>query len=391
MNIALFTDTYPPEINGVATSTANLRQTLIDHGHEVLVVATNPYSKEVTYEDGVIRVPGFEAKALYNYRITNFYSEPAMKHIIAFHPDIIHCQTDLGIGIFGMLAAKRLHIGLIYTFHTMIEDYAYYVTKGHFDRFARHTVRAFYRMKSNQFTEFIAPSQKIKDYLRAIGIDTTVPIIPTGIEFSRFSPQNENKARSAELKKKHGIAPDETVILSLGRIAKEKSIDVLLRGYADFLKKGEPMKTRFVVTGWGPAEKELQELAKELGIADKVTFTGKCDPSLTQEYYWLGDVFVSASVTETQGLTFMEAMAAELLVLARYDDNLVGTVQDGRTGFFFFDESDFDDRLRKVLALKQSEKRAIINNALKVIDVYSMEHFYKNVIEVYSRVRKKNW
>lgn len=391
MNIALFTDTYPPEINGVATSTDNLRQTLLNHGHRVLVVTTNPFSNEVTFDGQVVRIPGFEAKSLYNYRITNPLSPVAMKYIVAFRPDVIHCQSDLSIGIYGTMAARRLHVGLIYTFHTMIEDYAYYVTKGHFDRFARHTVRWFYRVKSNQFAEFIAPSDKIKDYLRSIGIDTTIPVIPTGIDFSRFDPAKEDVKRTEELRAKFGIAKDETVILSLGRIAKEKSIDVLLRGYAQFLAKGEPFKTRFVITGWGPAEDELKELVAELGIENKVIFTGKCDPSETQDYYRLGHYFVSASITETQGLTFMEAMAAHLVVLARYDDNLVGVIQDGKTGFFFFDESDFEQRLRRVLTLDDASEKRVISAALKAIDVYSMERFYQNIIEVYTRVRKKNW
>jgi len=391
MNIALFSDTYLPEINGVATSTANLRQTLIDHGHNVLVVCTNPNGLEVVVEDGVIRLPGLGLKKLYGYRVASFYSPKAMKYILAFRPDVVHCQTDAGVGMFGMLVARKFRIGMVYTFHTMIEDYAYYVTKGYFDRFARHTVRWFFRGKSALFNEFIAPSKKIQDYLRTIGIDKTIPIIPTGIEFSRFNPEKENKDRTAELKKKFGIAPNDTVILSLGRVAKEKSIDVLLRGYAQFLKDGEPVPTKFVITGFGPAEQELKDLAAELGIQDKVVFTGKCAPSETQDYYHLGDYFVSASITETQGLTFMEAMAAHLLVLARYDDNLVGTIKDGQTGFFFFEEADFGEKLRKVMALDEETKKRVRAAALETIDVYSMERFYQNVMEVYNRVYKKNW
>lgn len=391
MNIALFSDTYPPEINGVATSTANLRQTLIDHGHHVLVVTTNPFSDKVIEEDGIIRVPGLEAKHLYGYRLTNFYNATAMDKIIAFRPDIVHCQTDLGLGIFGGIAARRLHIGSVYTFHTMIEDYAYYVTHGLFDRFARHTVRWFYRAKSNSFDSFIAPSSKIKDYLRSIGIDMTVDVIPTGIEFSRFDPKRRDPDDVAALKEKFGIDPDDVVILSLGRIAKEKSIDVLLRGYAHFLEKGEPFPTKFVITGWGPAEEELKQLASELGISHKVIFTGKCDPKETQRYYALGDYFVSASVTETQGLTFMEAMAGHLIVLARYDDNLVGTIKDGETGYFFYDEKDFDEKLHLALTAPEETRNRIRLAALDAIEPYSMEHFYQSIIEVYTRVRKKNW
>lgn len=392
MNIVLFTDTYPPEINGVATSTANLRSTLIEHGHNVLVVTTNPFDNEIRFEeDGIIRIPGVKMEHLYGYRLTKPFSRTVMRRIVEFRPEVIHSQSDLSVGMFGILAARRLKVGLIYTYHTMIEDYAYYVTKGHFDRFARHAVRLFYRFRSNSFAEFIAPSEKIKDYLRTIGIDMTLPVIPTGIEFSRFSPEREDKKKTADLKKKFGILPNEVVILSLGRIAKEKSIDVLLKGYARFLKEGEPFPTKFVVTGWGPAEKELKDLAVELGIEKKVVFTGKCDPSETQDYYRLGDYFVSASITETQGLTFMEAMAAHLPVLARYDDNLVGAIQDGKTGFFFYEENDFEGKLRKLLLLPPDAKQRIIDAAVQAIDVYSMEHFYQNIIEVYKRVRKKNW
>ncbi|MCR5349068.1 MAG: glycosyltransferase [Bacilli bacterium] len=391
MNVALFTDTYPPEINGVATSTENLRNTLLEHGHQVLVIATNPWSKELLVEDGVIRIPGVEMKGLYGYRLTRVFNDEAMKYLVAFRPDVIHCQTDLSVGIFGLLAARRLGVGSIYTFHTMIEDYAYYVTKGHFDRFARHAVRWFYRQKSNIFDEFIAPSDKIKDYLRSIGVDTTIPVIPTGIDFSRFNPDNVEQAKVDALRKKHGIKKEEKVILSLGRIAKEKSIDLLLRGYAKFLKEGEPEPTRFVITGLGPAEEELKQLCVTLGIQNKVVFTGKCEPTETQYYYGLGDYFASASITETQGLTFMEAMASRLIVLARYDDNLVGTIQDGQTGFFFFDEDGFGTKLREVMAMDAPSRKRVNAAALKAIDVYSMERFYHNIIEVYTRVRTKNW
>ncbi len=391
MNIALFSDTYPPEINGVATSTYNLAKTLRDHGNNVLVVTTNNTSKKLSLEDGVLRIPGISVKALYGYKASGPYNHEAMKIIAAFQPDVVHCQTDAGIGIFGQFVSSNLHIGKVYTYHTMIEDYAYYVTKGHFDRFARHAVRWFFRGKSSIFDEFIAPSDKSKDYLRSIGIDSTISVVPTGIELSRFDPSNEDKEETKALKAKFGIAPDDFVILSLGRIAKEKSIDVLIRGYKLFLDKKPTRPTKLVITGWGPAEKELQSLASNLGIADHVIFTGKCAPSETQKYYHLGDCFASASLSETQGLTFMEGMAANLVVIARYDDNLVGTIKDGETGYFFFSEQDFADRIESVISMSAAEKKRIVANGLKAIDFYSMERFYQNVMQTYERVWKKNW
>ena len=391
MNIALFTDTYPPEINGVATSCFNLRKTLMEHGHNVLVVTTNPFSKDILFQDGVLRMPGIELKKMYGYRFSSIYDPKAMEIVAYFKPDVIHVQSDMGVGMFGMVCASRLHVGSIYTFHTMIEDYAYYVTKGHFDRFARHSVRWFFRTKSNMFDAMIAPSEKIKDYLRSINIDSTVDIIPTGIEFSRFSPENENKELTQELKKKFGLAKDEYIILSLGRVAKEKSIDLVIRAFKKLLDRGLKTKVKLVIVGWGPAEDELKELTSQLGLTKDVVFTGKVDPSEVHNYYHLGDCFVSASLTETQGLTFMEAMAARVLVLARYDDNLTGTIKEGETGFFFFDEDGLVDKFASAINIDAQSRKRIENNALKIIDIYSMERFYENVFEVYKRVAKKNW
>ncbi len=392
MRIALFSDTYLPEINGVAMSTANLRNTLIAHGHEVIVVCTNPYSKKVTFEDGLIRVPGIQLKWLYGYRMAWIYNRKAAKIVKDFKPDIIHVQTDFGIAEFGFHMSRKLKIPAIYTFHTCYEDYTYYIDGGHFDRFVKGFVRWYVRMLSNKWVKgIIAPSEKIKDYLRNMGIDGSVDIAPTGIEFNRFAWHDGDKEAAIKLREEYGIAEDEFVILSLGRVAKEKSIDVCLRGYADYLNNGGSSKTRFVVVGGGPALDDLKKLARDLGIEEKTVFVGPVKPTETQYYYHLGDVFVSASLTETQGLTFMEAMAANLVVLARYDDNLKGTIKDGETGFFFYEEEDFKRKLDKIIKLKKGERKAILKAAEEANEPYSMERFYQNVTEVYRRAIKKNW
>jgi 1,2-diacylglycerol 3-alpha-glucosyltransferase len=195
----------------------------------------------------------------------------------------------------------------------------------------------------------------------------------------------------ASLKASFGISTKDFVVLSLGRVAKEKSIDVCLRGYADFLKSDPKVPTKMLIVGGGPALEDLKALAASLGVGDHVVFSGAVKPDQIQRYYALGDCFVSASITETQGLTFMEAMAAGLVVLARYDDNLQGTISDGKTGYFFYDEEDFKEKLANVIALSPQVKKTIQANAFQAIDVYSMEHFYQNIIEVYQRANKKNW
>jgi 1,2-diacylglycerol 3-alpha-glucosyltransferase len=391
MNIAIFTDTYPPEINGVATSCRNLYRTIKAHGDECLVVTTNPYGAELTQEGDVLRVQGIELKHLYGYRLANIYNGAAMKIVAAFKPNVIHIQTDGGVGQFGFIAASRLRAATVYTFHTMMEDYTYYATHGYFDRLAKGVVRSYVRHKSKAADEFITPSDKIKAYMRSIGVDAYINVVPTGIDFAAFEKKNIDKAKVQDLRKRFGLTPDLFVILSLGRVAKEKSIDLCLRGYAKYLKAGPTAHTRFLIVGGGPAIPELERLAKDLGIAESVIFAGPVNPDAVPNYYQLGDLFVSASITETQGLTFMEAMASSVPLFARYDDSLLGTIKDGENGFFFIDEDDFAAKLPSIIGLSPVQRKELTGRALRGLEPYSLERFYESVHEVYERAIKKNW
>lgn len=391
MRVVIFTDTYPPEINGVATSCFNLCRTLKEHGDEVLVVTTNIYGKELAMSKEVIRIPGIELKWLYNYRLAYIYNKGAAKIIEEFKPDVFHIQADWGVGRFGFIMASKLHVPTVYTFHSDLEDYTYYVTHGHFDRAARGIIRGYVRHTAHTIDEFITPSLKTKEYMRSIGVDSYINIIPTGIDFEAFDVKNSNPKKLLEIKKEFNIPLDAYVILSLGRVAKEKSIDLCLKGYANFLKSKPNKKTIFAVVGGGPALEELKKLASELGIMDSTRFLGPVLPKNIPEYYHLGDVFVSASITETQGLTFMEAMASSVPLLARYDDSLLGTIHDGENGFFFIDENDFADKIRAIMSLEEEKRKAIIQKAKEGLYPYSLEKFYQNIMEVYRRALRKNW
>lgn len=389
MNIALFSDTFPPEINGVATSTFNLFNILKKNGHNVYAIVTNPFSNKIEYKDNVLRIPGILLKKLYGYRLAGFYSSKAMRIVKEMKLDIIHIQTDAGIGIFGKIAARSLRLPTVYTYHTMYEDYTYYATKGHFDRIARNIVRRYSRFVAEQCTEFISPSTKTKDIIRTYGVDRYVNVIPTGIDFSKFKKENQDWPGIAEFKKANGLE-NTFVILSLGRVAKEKSIDICLKGYAHFLKDA-PFPSKFVVVGDGPARMELESLVDQLGIRDHVLFMGAVPGDKVPFYYHVGDVFVSASVTETQGLTFMEAMASHHIVLARFDENLSGVITNNETGFFFTNENDFGEKIRRIHDLPEDKKQAMIAAAMEKVDVFSIERFYENILEVYYRAIRQYW
>lgn len=391
MKICLITDTYPPFINGVSTSCYNLVQTLRAHGNDVLVVCPRTDDGPLKVEDGVVYVPGFELKKIYGYRLTNLFPKKAYEIIKKFKPDVIHNQTDFSLGIFARLISNKLHIPIVYTYHTSYEDYTYYITKGFLDRIAKRIVRSYSKGVSESCEEFITPSYKTKEHMRFTGSDVYINIIPTGIDFSTFDKKNIDMERMKEFKKKYQINNDTKVFLILGRVAKEKSMDVSIRGFKAFVDQNKDIDARLFIVGGGPQKEELEALVNDLGIASKTVFIGPVPASEVPFYYHLADIYTSASVTETQGLTFMEAMVSGAIVLARFDTNLENTIVDGESGFFFSSEDEFVAKAKRIIELNEIEKKTIQENALKICDIYSIEKFYNHIMEVYIRAEKKFW
>ena len=391
MRIAIFTDTYPPFVNGVSTSTFNLANTLTSHGHDVLVIAPRFSEGPLEQVGNVLYVPGLYLKKYYGFRLTNIFASKPFKIIKKFKPDVIHNQTDWTIGVLARRVSKKLHIPIVYTYHTAYEDYTYYVVRGIMDRFAKRVMRGYTKGIANRMTEFITPSEKTKEYMRLVGSDVYINVVPTGIDFSIFKSDKIDKEKTAQFKKEHHILPNTKVFLILGRLAREKSMDVSLKGIAAYHKKHPNVDIKILVVGDGPAKEELVLLSEELGLSGITDFVGQVSGLEVPFYYHLCDIYTSASMTETQGLTFMEAMAAGKIVLARFDSNLTGTIINGKTGFFFTDESSFITQVEKILALTKSQKDEIVNEAYKVAEIYSIDKFYENIVRVYKRAIRKYW
>ena len=391
MRIALFTDTYPPYVNGVSTSTFNLANTLRAHGHEVLVIAPRATDGKLEQIDNVLYVPGLYLKRYYGFRLTNIFASKPFKIIKKFKPDVIHNQTDWTIGVLARRCAKKLNVPIVYTYHTAYEDYTYYVVHGIMDRFAKRVMRAYTKGIASRMTEFITPSEKTKEYMRLVGSDVYINVVPTGIDFSIFKSDKIDKEKMAQFKKDHHIFPTTKVFLILGRLAREKSMDVSLKGIAAYRKKHPDVDLKVLVVGDGPAREELVLLSEELGLSGVTDFIGQVSGLEVPFYYHLCDIYTSASITETQGLTFMEAMAAGNIVLARFDYNLTGTIVDNETGFFFSDDESFIKQAEKIFSLNKEEKERILNNAYQTVDRYSIDNFYLNVMRVYNRAIRKLW
>ena len=391
MRIAIFTDTYPPYVNGVSTSTFNLANVLMARGHDVLVIAPRYTDGKMEQVGNVLYVPGVSLKKIYGFRFTNIFAKKPFSIVKKFKPDVIHNQTDFTIGFLARRCAKKLKIPIVYTYHTSYEDYTYYITHGIMDRVVKRVVRSYSKDLASRMTEFITPSDKTKEYMRLVGSDIYINVIPTGIDFSIFKSDKIDQAKMAEFKKEHNIKPNTKVFLILGRIAKEKSMDVSLRGIAQYHQKHPEVDIKVIVVGDGPFREELELYTVELGISNLTDFIGEVSALEVPFYYNLADIYTSASITETQGLTFMEAMAAGRIVLARFDSNLTGTIINGKTGFFFTDDNSFVSQVEKIFSLTKEQREAILQETYHTVDAYSIDKFYENVMRAYKRAIRKHW
>lgn len=390
MKVALFSDTFYPEINGVATSVFTLQKELEKNGHKVYIVTTNPVEKKTELQGNVLRIKGKKLKKIYGYRLASIYHRKAMAIVKSWNLDLIHVHTEFGIGIFAKIVSYFLKLPLVYTYHTMVEDYAYYITGDKFEYVVKKLVGELSKYYSDSCTELIAPSEKTKIALKRYGATQYVNVIPTGINLEKFSSEKQDFKKIEELKKQYQLESTLNIIY-LGRVAKEKNIELILSGFQYFLNHYD-YNVKLLIVGSGPNLDELKEIVQSSGISDHVIFFGKVPPSEVSTYYYLGDIFCSASTSETQGLTFIEAMAAQKIVLAKYDKNLDGVIKDGKNGFFFEKDEDFANILNKMANdLTKEQIQEMKKNALLTAEEYSSETFYKKVMVVYERAIRKKW
>lgn len=385
MRIGLFSDTYIPEINGVATSVHTLRLELIKHGHTVYVVTTK--NEKVDEEDPfVLRFPGIELKSLYGYVLTSPFHFMAYNMIKDYDLDIIHVHTEFSLGIFARIVAKGQGIPLVSTYHTTYEDYTHYVNPINLqsvENLAKKAVSSISKLYADTSSEMIAPSEKTKEMLERYGIDKTISVVATGIDLDRFDCRHTSEEQRHQLRQKFFIKPEETLITYVGRIAQEKSIDFVIDGFKIIKEKG--LNCKFLIVGGGPEVGALEEKRAMYGLEDIVIFAGKVPNTEVPIYYHSSDCFVSASLTETQGMTYIEAMASGLPVFARRDVILQELVIENKTGFYCDTPTDFADKVEYFLSLSQEEKNQLKNNSIELAKGYDSEIFYNKVMEVYER------
>jgi len=385
MNIGIFTDAYEPHISGVTTSIKMLKEALENMGHSVYIVTANLTNHKFTYDNKnkIIYIPGIKT-GIYNTRLTNIYSKKAFKIIKEWKLDIIHSQTEFGIGVFSRIVSKKLHIPVVHTYHTLYEDYVYYVTHGFFDnlgkKLAIKITKYFCDKKCN---ELIVPTTKIKYlFINKYHITRNINVIPSGIDTKKFELNLNMEKNIKKIRKEYNIKPTDFIIGSVGRIAKEKSFDEEIKAIRDLTTINKNIK--LMIIGDGPELINLKKLAKDLKIEKNIIFTGKINYDLIPSYYNLFNIMVSFSKTETQGLTIIEGLASSLPVVCIKDESFEAMVENNYNGYLFNNKKEFIQVINKLLSNPKLYE-TMCKNAKNSIHKYSKEVFASDILKVYSK------
>lgn len=382
MRIGIFTECYKPVMNGVSVSIESFKKGLEENGHEVFVFA--PEHKDAVVEHHVYRFPSIADKKgrLYPIFIPSLTLECSyLPEDIISGLDIIHAQHMFTAGRLARYAAEKYKKPLIYTYHTMIEDYAHYL--GILAPIARLYLINMSKRFCNSCDQIVAPSESMRKILLHYGVKTPIEVIMTGIEPADFRRKNSEK-----LRQKFGIHADTKICLYISRIAKEKNLGFLFSAFKKIIQKFP--NCVLVMVGGGPEEEWAKKEVSRLGIDKKVFLTGMLPKKEANEIFGMGDVFTFPSYTETQGIVVAEAMAAGTPPVAVNKMGPSDLIHDGNDGFLTkLKQADFIEKV--VRLLKDDDLREkFAENGLKRVAEFSNDTSVEKMIKLYERTIDKN-
>jgi 1,2-diacylglycerol 3-alpha-glucosyltransferase len=379
MKILITTDWYLPVVNGVVTSVINLTKGLTEMGHDVRILTLsgtlNSYKKEQAVYIGSISV----GKVYPDARMRTALAYHYIDELIDWHPDIIHSQCEFSTFYLARKIARTCHIPVIHTYHTIYEDYTHYFS--HNVYFGKAVASLFSRKILDKTEAVIVPSEKIRVMLLNYGIKKPIITIPSGLEIGRFmSPFSQEETETLRLKL--NIKAGQKILLYVGRLAAEKNIRELFQ----LLFLWQRNDVVLLLVGDGPQRSALEKMAEEMKIAERVVFTGMVPPAEIINYYRIGDVFVSASQSETQGLTYIEALASGLPVVAKSDPCLDDVVTDGYNGFQYDSFAAFKDNVNIILNDEMLRLKMGQNAVTSVKERFSVRRFSADVADLYGKL-----
>jgi len=343
LNIGVFTDSYKPYTSGVVTSIGTFRDELERQGHTVHIFAPGyPYYRD--REPNIHRFASVPAPGNPDYTL----AIPVSPRIYALNKklglDLVHVHSPFILGLYGAKVARRYQLPLVFTYHTMYDQYVHYVPVAR--ELARDVTVKYSRHFCNQCDLVIAPSSEVREMVGQHGIQTPVAVIPTGVPLRKFAQGDDEW-----LRRYYQIDKEKLICLFVGRLTKEKNIDFLLKAFREV--RDEQPDAVLVIVATGPLEEELKALTVDLGLelgAD-VIFTGYLSNENLVNAYRGADLFTFGSVTETQGLVLIEAMAAGTPVVAIRAGGVPDMVEHEVDGLLTdYNQREFVEQIIRVLS-----------------------------------------
>lgn len=387
MRIGLFTDAYKPYVCGISTSVEMLSKGLRELGHEVYIICLKPTknNEEIKDDEYTIRIGGLPIykKGMRDFRIS-FFNKNKVKSLYKYNFDLVHIHTEFTIGKLGLLYAKKRRVPVIYTAHTLWEDYLDFISKT-LSKYAKKPMVFFLKKILKKYTSksfyTIVPTEKTKNKLLEYNLIANYKIIPTGIDIKLFSNIKDTKEKISLLRQKHDIKENDFCYLYLGRVSREKNIKSLVESYLKLDKENIVL----IIVGKGLMLDELKEFVSDSKSKNKVVFTGEVPWEEVKYYYNIADCFLNASTSETQGLTYIEALASGLPIIVKKDEAIKNLVVDYKNGLIFENEEELlvkmDEVYNDINLRKQLSK-----NAIKSVEKYSKECYTNNVLNLYETI-----
>lgn len=379
MKILITTDWYAPVVNGVVVSVLLLQRELEKLGHEVRVVTLAPGLRSFR-KGSIYYIGSVSAGKIYpGARLRLRRSRALLRQLEEWGPDIVHSQCEFSTLWVALAIARRMDVPVVHTYHTVYEDYTHYLPIG--KRTGKLVATTLSRRVCRRVACVVVPSGKVERLLRSYGVSRRIEVIPTGIDLRAYRQAPDPRVQEI-LRRKLGIPKGKLVLLYLGRMAKEKGLEELM----DHLARAGRKDAVVLLVGDGPDREEVLACAKEKKVP--VIFAGMVPHSEVPNYYRLGDIFVTASTSETQGLTYFEALAAGLPVLCRKDPCLEGVIENGVNGWQYETGEAFCLHLAQFCGDKALRER-MAQAAEETADRFSAEAFGRSAEALYRSVLEK--
>ncbi len=222
MRVALFTEVYLPAVNGVVTHVKTLKEGLELLGHKAIIVTADSNVKKTQASDDILYCPAIRLEKIYGYDVASPISADRLKLLKDFNPDVIHIHNEFGIGLSGVLIARSLKIPLVYTMHTMYDDYVYYVANNESTRkLLTSASHKYARILASAASAVTGPSKKVEEYFRRCGVDKPVTVIPNSVETDVFNRYSVEKKKVAAVREKYGFKESDLVFCFCGRMGQD--------------------------------------------------------------------------------------------------------------------------------------------------------------------------